>query len=115
MQRDLKKSFILYFDSAPCLEELSMEQRGLLFTALMDYAQEVLEGTPPEAFLERYTALQPPGRVAFRFMAESIRRDTEKWLQKHNNYQEAAARRAAEKQDDSAYLRRLIRQRESAL
>ena len=36
-----KKSFVVYFDSYPLLAGLSMEQRGLLFSALMIYADRV--------------------------------------------------------------------------
>lgn len=40
--------------------------------------------------------------MAYRFLAETIRRDTEKWKEKQRRYQEAAARR----QGDGAMISR---------
>lgn len=80
----LKKSFVVYFDSYPLLTALSMEQRGLLFSILMVYAdrswrdpsvslEEVIEGFPP---------LAPETRMACGFMGAAIQRDTEAWISK---------------------------------
>ena len=117
--RDNKKTgFVMYFDNCGCVEMLPMEQRGQLFTDLFGYAQAAMEGTTPLEYLQHCPGLQPPGQMAFLLIAETIRRDTEKWRQKRERYQEAAVKRWTEKQekpektDDAAYLRRLIRQRE---
>ena len=40
-----KKGFIFYFDNYPLLSALPMEQRGLLFSSLMVYADRVWRDT----------------------------------------------------------------------
>ena len=64
MPEEHKKSFMLYFDNYKCIAALSAEQRGELLLQLFRYA-----------------------------LAETIRRDTEKWKAKQRRYQAAAARR----------------------
>ncbi len=77
-----KTGFILYFDSAPMLSELSPEQRGWLLTALFQYADRVWRepGTTQEEVLLFYPQLAPQTRTAFGFLASSIARDTQRWL-----------------------------------
>lgn len=94
MAEEHKKSFVLYFDAYPSIEVLSMEQRGQLLTLLFRFAGETeANGTDPLTFLAEWGELSPETRVAFCFMGETIRRDTEKWKAKQRRYQEAAARR----------------------
>lgn len=94
MAEEHKRSFVLYFDAYPSIEVLSMEQRGILLTLLFQFARETEEtGLDPLAFLERRGDLTPETRVAFTFIGETIRRDTEKWKDKQRRYQAAAARR----------------------
>ena len=52
--------------------------------------------TDPEEVLRQHPGLREETRMAYRFLAETIRRDTEKWKEKQRRYQEAAARRQGE-------------------
>lgn len=89
-----KRSFLVYFDNYPMLISLPPDQRGWLFTALMDYAarQSRGEGETPEALLERYPPLSPQTQTIFQFMAAAVDRDTQRWLQRR---QAALERRQA--------------------
>ena len=61
-----KKSFVVYFDSYPILSALPMEQRGLLFSVLMVYADRVWRepSTALEEVMEGFPRLSPEARVA---------------------------------------------------
>ena len=99
-----KKGFVLYFDMERGIRCLTAEQRGHLLSALYRYAREVSEGTIPpdtERLLNGFPELAPEGRMAFRFMAEAIRRDTERWRQRRENYRQAARDRAARQKQES--------------
>ncbi len=48
-----KRGFVVYFDNYPMLLALPPEQRGLLFTALMQYADGRWRTEPPDP---RYSA-----------------------------------------------------------
>ena len=69
--------------------------------------------TDPEEILGEFPDLAGETRVAYRFLAETIRRDTEKWKAKQRRYQEAATRRTEENprkpsapdRDDISWLR----------
>ena len=92
-----KKSFMLYFDNFKSIAALSAEQRGELLLQLFRYAMaEDKAPTDPETILEQYPVLNGEGRMAYSFLAETIRRDTEKWKAKQRRYQAAAARRQAD-------------------
>ena len=94
MSQEHKKSFVLYFDAYPCIAALPVEQRGELLLQLFRYAMaEDKAPTDPETILEQYPVLNGEGRMAYSFLAETIRRDTEKWKDKQRRYQAAAARR----------------------
>ena len=77
-----KKSFQIYFDNLSGVEQLSRQQRGDLFLALMRYAK-LVAGEPAvsaESFLRGIEPpLDPLTGVVFLFMATSISRDTQKW------------------------------------
>lgn len=74
-----KKGFVLYFDAASSLAALCAEQRGELLLALFDYAERTAkQSLTPETALASYPALDEQTRMAFRFMANSIERDTKK-------------------------------------
>lgn len=76
-----KKSFLIYFDNAPMINALSPEQRGQLFSALLDYGDRVWrEDLPPEAALPLYPHLEPQAQMVFQFIASTIDRDTRRWL-----------------------------------
>lgn len=92
-----KKSFMLYFDNYPSIAALPADQRGELLVLLYRYAMAAEEGSAdPEEFADRFPDLTPETRMAYRFLAETIRRDTEKWVAKQRHYQSAAMRRMEE-------------------
>ena len=94
MAEERKKSFMLYFDNFNSIAALPAEQRGELLLLLFRYAIAADKAPiDPEEVLEQYPLLNDAGRMAYRFLAETIRRDTEKWKDKQRRYQAAAARR----------------------
>ncbi|MHA5221049.1 DUF6291 domain-containing protein [Dysosmobacter sp. Phy] len=94
MAEERKKSFMLYFDNFNSIAALPAEQRGELLLLLYRYAIAADKAPiDPEEMLEQYPLLNDAGRMAYRFLAETIRRDTEKWKDKQRRYQAAAARR----------------------
>ena len=50
-----------------------------------------------ESFIEQEPDLPPETRMAFLFVAQSIRRDTDRWRLKRQRYSEAAQRRREER------------------
>ena len=107
MAEEHKKSFMLYFDNFPCVAALDAEQRGELLLLLYRYAMAADKApTDPEEVLRQHPGLREETRMAYRFLAETIRRDTEKWKEKQRRYQEAAARR----QGDGAISRQALEQ-----
>lgn len=72
----MKKSFILYTEVWPVVQKLDMEQRGRLFTAIMQHAME-----------EEPEKLDILTDVVFSFIASQMDRDNQK-------YQEICERRA---------------------
>lgn len=95
---EAKKSFMLYFDMDTALSALSDQQRGILLSVLFEYAAG--DGGPGERTLSRYAELEPEARMAFLFIAKTIHRDTEKWRQKQERYQQAAQKRLWAAQED---------------
>ena len=90
MAEEHKKSFMLYFDNFPCVAALDAEQRGELLLLLYRYAMAADKApTDPEEVLRQHPGLREETRMAYRFLAETIRRDTEKWKEKQRRYQEA--------------------------
>ena len=126
MAEERKKSFMLYFDNFNSIAALPAEQRGELLLLLYRYAIAADKAPiDPEEMLEQYPLLNDAGRMAYRFLAETIRRDTEKWKDKQRRYQAAAARRwearpsgAAGKEEpdieDVAWMKPYIDQREKS-
>ena len=89
-----KKSFVLYRNMRKHMAKLPREQQGDLLMAIMDYADCSAEGhTDADPILLNYPDMSPDTRMAFFFIADVIRMDTEKWLQKQRNYLEAARKR----------------------
>ena len=94
MAENEKKSFVLYFDAFENIAPLPLEQKGELLAALFQYAMDAAAGTgTPEGELARHPGMSPDTRMAFSFIAGTIRRDTEKWHAKHRRYRDAALRR----------------------
>jgi len=82
-----KTGFILYFDNYPILASLPMEQRGLLFSALMVYADRVWRepSVTLEEVLDGFPKLSHESRMACSFMAAAVFRDTMAWLDRQQS------------------------------
>lgn len=117
-----KKGFIFYFDNYPVLAPLSMEQRGLLFSVLMIYADRVWQDTSVtlEEVMDGFPQLSQEARLACGFMGAAIYRDTLAWLNKREYRQQ---KKKAEKpvstamvdqraREDMERTRRLLEQME---
>ena len=109
MEQSQKKSFLLYFDNYPCLTALSDVQWGKLMLLLFRYAMEAdRHPVEPESFIEQEPDLPPETRMAFLFVAQGIRRDTDRWRVKQQRYSEAARRReelaASRKEQENAEM-----------
>ena len=114
-----KKGFVVYFNNYPLMSALSFEQQGMLFSALMIYADRVWRdrSVTMEEVLEGFPRLSPETRMACGFMGAAIQRDTDAWLNRREYRQqskpgcqkrgdpETADRRARE---DMERLRRLL-------
>lgn len=104
-----KRSFLIDFDAYPVVSALPPEQRGELFSALCEEAEQPAER---DAVLRGRPAITADSRTVFFFMAQSIQRNTEKWRQKHVRYQQAALRRQQDARADressmAPYVQRL--------
>ena len=89
-----KKSFVLYFDMYPSIHVLPDDQKGMLLDAVFEYARSAAAGkSTPEEVLLRFPDMSEACCMAFRFVAETIRRDTEKWKAKHRRYFQASKAR----------------------
>ena len=90
-----KKSFILYFDNLNLLRILPMEQRGLLITAVGEFAMAVADDPEFEwkAIAETYPEMEDNTVFVMQFICGCIARDTETW----NLQREARIRRREEK------------------
>ena len=113
-----KKSFVLYFDMYPSIHVLPDDQKGMLLDAVFEYARSAAAGkSTPEEVLLRFPDMSEACCMAFRFVAEIIRRDTEKWKAKHIRYSEASRARwkkgqsrCGSERGDSNEMRKYIRQ-----
>ena len=103
MEVKSKKSFLLYFDALESIRQLPYDQVGQLLLALIQYAQAASEEAWDQtAVLAQFPDMNDAARMAFSFMADAVRRDTEKWLAKHRRYRQAALVRAAERREREA-------------
>lgn len=121
-----KKGYIFYFDNYPTLSGLSMEQRGLLFSALTVYADRVWRDTSVsmEEVLDGFPQLSQEARMACGLMGSAIYRDTLAWLNRRESFRHrkgpaapAVPRRdsvPASYQEDMERTRRLLEQMERA-
>lgn len=100
-----KKSFVLYFDIYPSIRDLPADQRGELFSAVFEYAEQEVEypeedsSVNKEWTLARHPHMGSAARMAFSFIAETIHRDTAKWREKQTRYRIAAEKRWAEERE----------------
>lgn len=81
---DRKNAFILYTDYWEHIEMLSMEERGELFTAIFNYAND---GNVPE--------LPGAAKMAFSFIRKQLDRDISKWEEKRRERSESGKKGAA--------------------
>lgn len=101
--RNEKKSFLIYFDNAPMINGLPPEQRGWLFSALLDYGSRVSrENLTSETALSLYPQLDSQAQMVFRFIASTIDRDTQRWLQRQRAGEERRRTREGERPSPSA-------------
>ena len=95
---NIKRNILIYLDSYPMLTSLPPEQRGWVLTALMVYGDRLSRDSQTEldGVLDQFPQLTPEARVVCRFMAGSILRDTQKWLnrQQYKSASPAPARNA---------------------
>ena len=98
-----KMGFVLYFDSYDMLETIEPSQRGELLSALYRYALAVCkQDISPNEFVQSCDVLDADTRMAFRFMASNIRRDTAKWLTRQENCRAAALQNLAQSAEKRA-------------
>ena len=95
-----KRSFLLYFDNYPMIQGLSDEQRGMLLTALFDYAIAAIQpdGKTIAQIMEAVPAMTEETKMACRFMCSNIKRDTQRWL----NRQEGHNRKKAQREEQGS-------------
>ena len=91
-----KKSFVLYLDNWPELELLDMEQRGMVLTAVFEFAARLSAGEQADFFgtMKTCPQLSEGGRMACGFLCATLERDHLKWLHRKQARQrrEEAAR-----------------------
>jgi len=103
-----KKGFILYFNNYPLLASLPMDQRGILVSALMVYADRVWRDSSVtlDGVLEGFPQMSPEARMACGFMGAAVQHDTEVWLSKQGYWQ----KKRQERQTSSAAADKRIRE-----
>ena len=70
-------SILIYFDNFHMVEDLSDEQLGILFRAVMESAELEVNGrNGVTGYRERYPRMGEKVQTAYQFMMGSIRRDT---------------------------------------
>lgn len=76
-----KKGFVVYHSYRECLEDLSDEEVGILFKAMLSYSET---GEMPD--------MPKPLKVAFRFIKQQMDANKEKYIEKCNKRSEAGAK-----------------------
>jgi len=110
-----KKSFVLYFDMYDHISRLSVDQRGELLSALFEYAhREAVERGSGASVPDEHPAMTPETRMAFSFIALVIFRDTDKWREKRERYQQAANARHADQSHSTPEKASLFPEKRSA-
>ena len=97
----VKRGFVFYFDNFCAVNHLPLEQRGLLFTALGDYADRVWRdpNTDVEGVLAGYPQLSPEAGSVCRLLAVSVLRDTQKWLRQQESRQQFRQQRMQQRRE----------------
>ncbi|BAK99392.1 hypothetical protein OBV_21940 [Oscillibacter valericigenes Sjm18-20] len=107
--REGKKSFLLYFDSYPRIAGLPAEQRGELLSALFEFAIDAAAGKANLCgVMKRHPAMNLGAQMAFGFMADTIHRDTEVWLEKQARYRQTALKRVAQDKNPAEKARAAV-------
>ena len=95
-----KKGFVLYFDSFDVIRGIGASQRGELFAAIFRYADAVRQqDIDPNEFAQSCDTLDMDTKMALRFIACYIRRDTKVWLGRQESCRAAALRNYAQKSE----------------
>ena len=76
-----KKGFVVYHSYRECFEDLSDEEVGILFKAMLSYSET---GEMPD--------MPKPLKVAFRFIKQQMDANKEKYIEKCNKRSEAGAK-----------------------
>lgn len=110
-----KKSILIYLDNAPMVTALPPEQRGWLFTALLEYGSRLSEedSASMEQVTEQFPQMDTGTQLVFGFMASNIFRDTRRWLSRkesRESFKKAPAAREPDRQavEDMERTRRLM-------
>ncbi len=85
------KGFVVYHSYGECFEDLSDEEVGILFKAMLSYSET---GEIPE--------MPKPLKVAFRFIKQQMDANKEKYIEKCNKRSEAGAKGGAPKGNQNA-------------
>ena len=77
---EARKGFVFYYDALAVVRRLPPEQQGHLLQALCAYSMACdREEWDPERILKQHPELAAETVMAFRFMSDTLRRDTQRW------------------------------------
>ena len=78
----MKIGFVMYFDNCRMLRDLPDGQYAAVMRGLTEYAERLAEGRGEDLYLEQQKSVLPREvAMALDFMAGSVRRDHEKYLE----------------------------------
>ena len=98
-----RSSILFYFDNFRRVADLPDDQLGILFRALMECGEAEADGRDGiTGFEQRYPNMDGNTRMAFSFMADTIRRDAAVYAEKCANYRSAAQRRWEQQREEAA-------------
>ena len=97
-----RSSILFYFDNFHRVAGLPDDQLGILFRALMECGEKEANGEDGiTGFGERYPGMSENTRMAFSFMADTIRRDAAAYAEKCS-HRTAAQRRTEPRRESQA-------------
>ena len=95
-----RSSILFYFDNFHRVADLPDDQLGVLFRALMECGEKEVNGEDGiTGFEERYPGMSEKTKMAFSFMADTIRRDAAAYAEKCG-HRFAAQRRAEQRREN---------------